>query len=214
MSKPKVVSITKLKGGVGATTTSVNLAAVLHERGHHVLLVDGDPQRLALWWSRQGPGFRFEVATETDARAQGHEIVVVDTKAAPEGEDLEFLLETSDLVVVPTQPQGLALESTRQFVRGPLARARDYRVLVTMSDPRSRDGEDAVDALRAGGVKRFMTPVRLYKAHQRASEQGVPITAYRGPHVKDATRDYERLVEEISAILNLPEPHPREEANA
>lgn len=211
MPKPAVVSITKLKGGVGATTTSVNLAAALHERGHRVLLVDGDPQRLALWWSRQGPGFAFEVAAEDTARAQSFEVVIVDTKAAPEGEDLAYLLETSDLVIVPAQPQGLALESTRQFVRGPLARARDYRVLITMSDPRSRDGEEAVDALREGKVKRFMTPIRLYKAHQRASEVGVPITDYKGPHARDAARDYQRLAEEVALALRLPEPQ-REEA--
>ena len=69
----KIIAITNQKGGVGKTTTAVNLSACVAEKGKRVLLVDIDPQGN----TTSGPG-----VNKNKLEASVYDVLINDVDAA------------------------------------------------------------------------------------------------------------------------------------
>lgn len=203
---PSIIAIINGKGGVGKTTTSVNLSAALADK-KKVLLVDADPQGSATWWvERGGTNMGFDLAQETEPtllgslqKIEGYELAVVDTPPALRSEALEVVVSVADYLILPTPPAPMDLAVLIETLREAIAPVGvAHRVLLTRVDSRSRkEAVEAQKTLRELGVPAFHTFIRAYKAHERAALEGMSINQLRGENAREAKADYCRVADEL-----------------
>ncbi len=203
----KLIAVVNGKGGVGKTTTSVNLASSLTRAGKKTLLIDTDPQASASWWGeRGGDAFGLDFAAETDAsllarmrELSGFDCAVIDTQPALSSETLNTVVGASDFVVIPTPPTAMDLSVVLETVKRVIAPSGvSYRVLLTRVDPRALgEALEALNTLTSLGIPAFHAFVRAYKAHERAALEGVPIHASRERGAREGALDYDRVAEEV-----------------
>ncbi len=194
-----IITITALKGGVGKTTTSIHLAAYLQQHAP-TLLIDADRNRSALVWSREEK-LPFMVASQAGATAivGKYTHIITDTQARPEREELQDLVASSDLLIIPTTPNHLDLDTTIKSTELLETWGAKYKVLLTQVDSRTKTGRNARAILEEAKLPLFSTDIPLLVAFERSSGLGVIVKDCNDPRADFGWAKYQSVGKEVLA---------------
>ncbi|MFC6723523.1 ParA family protein [Halobium palmae] len=116
----EIFAVSNAAGGVGKTTTSINLSGALSELGHEVLLVDADPQGTAT----EGTGFRDLYSQKIPSLHQ----VMVDPSRTQEINDIVQEHEEFDVI-----PSNKAMDALKDMLLTQVANS-EMRLKIALSE--------------------------------------------------------------------------------
>jgi chromosome partitioning protein len=211
LAAPWVIAVANQKGGVGKTTTTLSLAAVISDSSGSVLVLDADPQQSASEIAAAGP-LPFEVRPALSpaelaaiADIRGFDTVLLDLPGNLDDTPiLAEVLAGSDFAIVPFVPERAAVAPTTRTARLIGSAGLPYRILLNMVDPLRGSGpvEQAREMLDTAGLPYFGSFIRRYVAHPQAQLDGLPITAYHGDRSWRPALDDVRRVQ-VELLLQL-----------
>ena len=202
-----IISIVNQKGGVGKTTTAINLAASLKRENNRVVLIDADPQGSATQWHAVEGNNAFELLhypepvhkSEIEELSQNYDYVVIDAPPAI-GHITKSILMATELAIVPLSPSSLDIWScwgTLEIVNEvrPYNPAMEIKLLINRKIPGTRVGRDAREAMEVFQLEVLETELCQRVAFIDSLTSGVSVMQY-APRSK-AADEIERLREEI-----------------
>lgn len=211
----RTIAISNYKGGVGKTTTAVNLAAIFAARGLRTLLVDLDPQASAtdffgLYDQNEMLLREQRLKFALDDASGSYDVCLIDCSPVMRRLAFNAYLAATEggMVVIPvkldsTVMRGTALtvEATRSIADALRMPTPRWKILRTCVPGRMTNAEATGAAVLDGFFpgEQFETVIHASSKVCEGSWQWKPVAAFE-PGSRPA-RDYEALADEVSREL-------------
>ncbi|PQA53414.1 ParA family partition ATPase [Siphonobacter curvatus] len=196
-----VISITSLKGGVGKSTISQNLAACFAHAGYKVCIVDVDTNQSAIRWSglrsEEYPGIPvvgmpdgIELSKNVKHLAKDYEIVLIDGTPSLNKVTSKIIL-LADVLLIPILPSGLDIWATEQFLEryqdavNEKESAIPAYFILNQFQPQTNLAKEVREVLEDTSIAVFKTALGNRTAYREAVIKGIGVIEYKDPKAKN-----------------------------
>ena len=209
-----VIGITNLKGGVGKSTISQNLAVCLVHRGYTVCVLDTDlGQRSSMKWAAQRgddvptiPVLGTEadnVIRDAKEKEKHYDVVIVDGSPQLELAQVKTLT-ASDIVLVPISPSALDIWSMQQFlskyeqVKAAKGESIQGYIVPNKFSGKTRLEREVAEALDTMGVKVMRSRLADRVAYREAPISGLGVFELKNDKARE---EISLFADEVEAIM-------------
>lgn len=212
-----ILSVTSLKGGVGKSTISQNLAVCFAHAGYKVCIFDVDTNQSAIHWSGLRPEDGnipripvfgqpdgIELSKNAKIISKDYDIVIIDGTPSLNKVTSKIIL-LADILLIPILASGLDMWATTQF----LERYKDAveekereipaYFLLNQFQPNTNLAKEVKEVLEETEIPVLETTIKSRTAYKEAVIKGLGVIEYKDDKAKTETV---ALCNELTAIIN------------